>query len=493
MSTLSAQLSSQHVEDADDLEWFHLLVGDWQLVADLGFADLVLWVADSRAPHAFQVVAHCRPTTGSTMYLDDIVGRAPGPRESALLDAVLERGGRVRAEDVGLASGPLEGAEAYPVVRRGRTLGVISVHSHGESMALGSPLEQNYRRSARALLTMVAAGDYPDLSEPSGVRRGDPRVGDGLLVLDREGRVTFGSPNGLSLLHRLGHTGNINGEYLSEIVAARIEQLRPVDETLPLVLTGRAPWRSEIEAGRVAVSLRAIPLTRNGRRVGAIILARDVSELRRRERDLLSRDATIREMHHRVKNNLQTVAALLRLQSRRTTSTEAIDALSEATRRVSTIAIVHDTLSQGIGPDVDFDEIVDKSLRLTPELASPTLHITVRREGGFGSIATVHATSLALALTELVTNAIEHGFPVDPDGPEVSGTLWVRPERDENRLRIIVADDGVGIPEGKGPGTGLGTQIVRTLVTTDLGGTITWQPREGGGTEVVVDVPLTDE
>ena len=75
---------------------------------------------------------------------------------------------------------------------------------------------------------------------------------------------------------------------------------------------------------------------------------------------LLSKDATIREIHHRVKNNLQTVSALLRLQSRRMTTDEARQGLEQAMRRVATIATVHEALSQGLTQNVDFDELIER-------------------------------------------------------------------------------------------------------------------------------------
>ena len=81
------------------------------------------------------------------------------------------------------------------------------------------------------------------------------------------------------------------------------------------MVTGRAPWRTDIEARGVTVSLRAIPVRDRGERVGAMVLCRDVTELRHQERELITKDATIREIHHRVKNNLQTVASLLRIQA----------------------------------------------------------------------------------------------------------------------------------------------------------------------------------
>jgi two-component sensor histidine kinase len=112
------------------------------------------------------------------------------------------------------------------------------------------------------------------------------------------------------------------------------------------------------------------------------------------------------------------------------------------------------------------------------------------RTGSFGMVPAQDATPLALVLTELVTNAVEHGFV----GRTV-GTVEIGVERENSDLRVVVADDGVGLPEnggagGRGPGSGLGTQIVRTLVTNELGGTIEWSTREGGGTQVELQLVL---
>ena len=266
------------------------------------------------------------------------------------------------------------------------------------------------------------------------------------------------------------------------MTADLVEQLKPVDESLPLVVMGRAPWRTDIEAHGVSLSLRAMPLTDRGQRIGAVLLCRDVSELRRRERELITKDATIREIHHRVKNNLQTVAALLRLQARRMDVPAAKEALEEAMRRVATIALVHESLSQTLDEQVELDDMVGRALRLTADVASASsTSVRTVRTGSFGMVPAQDATPLALVLTELVTNAVEHGFV----GRAV-GTVEIGVERNNSALRVVVADDGVGLPEngdagGRGPGSGLGTQIVRTLVTNELGGgTIEWSTREGG-------------
>ncbi|WGW10677.1 histidine kinase N-terminal domain-containing protein [Saxibacter everestensis] len=486
MSTLGNLLHEEGVSSEHDAEWLHLLVGDWQLIADLSFADLVLWVP-SRTEHRdgdFRAVAHCRPSTGVTVYHDDVVGGHIAKTQRQMVQRAYSTASWVRALQPGWQAGLPVREEAVPVVRNGRVIAVLTRHSNLAAARAPSRLELTYMECAGELLRMISQGAFPDVSAPTGARRGAPRVGDGLVLLDVEGVVVYTSPNALSLLHRLGHIGEVEGESLAEVVSDLLEERRPVDESLPLVLTGRAPWRSDVEARGVALSLRAIPFTQAGQRTGAIVLARDVSELRRRERELMSKDATIREMHHRVKNNLTTVAALLRLQARRMTTSEAREALEEAMRRVSIIAVVHDTLSQGVDSSVDFDEVVDKGLRVTPDLAVPSSNIRVKREGSFGAISSGDATALALALTELVTNAVEHALP---DG---EGSVWVRPVRDGAHLQVIVADDGVGLPEQGGPGNGLGTQIVKALIGGELNGTIIWRDRDGGGTEAVISIEL---
>jgi len=212
------------------------------------------------------------------------------------------------------------------------------------------------------------------------------------------------------------------------------------------VVTGRAPWRSDIENQGVTVTLRAIPLRKQGERFGAIVLSRDVTQVRLREREMITKDATIREIHHRVKNNLQTVASLLRIQSRRTHSDVVKDALSQAMRRVAAIAVVHDTLSEGLSQNVDFDVVLERVLMLVAEVASggPQVIKPQKKGSPFGILPSEYATPLALVLTELVTNAVEHGLK----GLE-HGEVGVTATRQEGELVVVVHDSGGGLPVGR--------------------------------------------
>jgi two-component system, sensor histidine kinase PdtaS len=238
------------------------------------------------------------------------------------------------------------------------------------------------------------------------------------------------------------------------------------------------------------VQLRAIPLVVGGQPAGALILLRDVTELRHRERELITKDATIREIHHRVKNNLQTVAALLRLQARRVKATEAAVALNEAVRRVGSIALVHETLSQAAGEVVDFDDIARQIATMAGDLSAPDARITPVRNGRFGVLSSSVATPLGLVLTELLHNAIQHGLVLP--GRPATGTLELTADRKAETLTVTVADNGSGFPPefDLESAPSLGLQIVRTLVVGELGGTLTISARDGGGASVQVDLPL---
>ena len=176
------------------------------------------------------------------------------------------------------------------------------------------------------------------------------------------------------------------------------------------LLAGGKSMRMEVDAGGATVLLRTLPLVVHGASAGAAVLIRDVTEVKRRDRALISKDATIREIHHRVKNNLQTVAALLRLQARRTVNAEGREALIESVRRVSSIALVHDALSMSVDEQVNLDEVIDRILPIMNDVASVDRPIRINRVGDLGVLDSDRATALIMVITELVQNAIEHAF-----------------------------------------------------------------------------------
>ena len=464
MSTLSQLISDYGVPNKANIEWLTRLQSEWQLVADLLFADLVLWVPTKDG--SFVAAGHARPSSAATVFYRDISSEPIRKEWLATVSQAFESGKIVEQKTSDTVAGLPTRFSAIPVQKDSSVasdqdsgpIAVITRHTNLSESRTPNKIQLNYVSCGNELLTMITEGTFPDYSSPTGRRRGAPRANDGLLRLDVDGNVTFASPNGLSAFRRLGIEGEIEGKSLAEVATKIVKEQSTVDESLPLVLTGKAPWRADLESSDVTLSVRAIPLMESGSRTGAIVLCREITELRRQEQQLLTKDATIREIHHRVKNNLQTVASLMRIQMRRTTSDEAKEALDQAIRRVSAIALVHNTLAEGFSEEVNFDEVFESSMRLVGELATDSSReIKLRIDGKFGQLDSKLATPLAVALTEVVTNAASHGLG------EHGGSILITPRQSAKQLTIEVEDNGVGF-EKDAIGKGLGTQIIKTLI-----------------------------
>jgi len=489
MPTLT-DLARRHAEFTEaGLDWLHALVSDWQLLADLSFADLVLW-APLRGRGGWVALAQMRPTTGPTAFPDDVVGSVLPAGQRPFLDIARQERRICREGDPEWMDGVPVRHETIPVLNDGQVIAVIERSTNLSSARTPSRMELTYLRAADDLAQMVAAGMFPCAGEAPALVR-SPRVGDGLLRLGRAGQVSYASPNALSAYRRLGLAADLVGAELGRVTALLCSGNQPRDDSLMLTASGRAAREAEVEGNGSVVQLRSIPLVVDGARAGALILVRDVTELRHRERELITKDATIREIHHRVKNNLQTVAALLRLQTRRLQAPDARVALEEAVRRVGSIALVHETLSQTSEESVDFDDIAGRVVLMAGEVSAAEARVTPVLSGRFGLLPGSVATPLALVLTELLQNALQHGLS-RPSGGMSSGSVTVHAQRRPQQLVVTVTDNGAGLPPGfdLDSSTSLGLQIVRTLVVGELGGRLEITPRAAGGTTVLVDLPL---
>ena len=465
MSTLGDLLAEHTVLPGGAVDHLHAVVGEWQLLADMSFGDLLMWVR--REDGALVCVAQCRPNTASTLLATDAVGTVVA--EDGLLGAV-------------------------PVRCRGEVVALLTHQTSVNGAGTSSPLEKAYLDCAAKLLDMVGEGSFPNAGDIA-ISRSSPRVGDGFIRLDGDGVVTYASPNALSAYHRMGLTADLEGHNLVAISRPLISdpfEAQELADHVGAAVGGGAGMRLEVDAGGATVLLRPLPLAVGGRVDGAAVLIRDVTEVKRRDRALLSKDATIREIHHRVKNNLQTVAALLRLQARRTSNDEGRHALLESVRRVAAIAQVHEALSMSVDEEVNLDEVIDRILPVMNDVARVDAPIRINREGTLGVLDADRATALVMVVTELVQNAIQHGFPHASGPVDKGGRVVISAQRSARSLDIVVHDDGHGLPVDFDleDSDRLGLQIVRTLVSAELDGSLEMRPAPGGGTDVLLQVPI---
>ena len=489
MLQLDGFLRDRSPLDANQKRRIRELTADWQLLADLSFADLILWVPlrkDFKSwPTGYVAVAHIRPTTAATVFPQDVIGDEIAWGARPRIDQALSGAEIVRDAQPEKFGELLIKEETIPVIFEEQVIAVISRHRNAELMRQPSRLELNYREVAHNVYRMVAEGTFP-YTEHSELFDSAVRVGDGLIRLDVSGAIIYASPNAISAFNRMGLAGELDGNVLGEI-ARNVSQIKREahEEAMEVSLSGRSLRRVEIENTRGTIDLLVLPLLAGGDRIGAIVLLQNVTELRRRERELVTKDATIREIHHRVKNNLQTVSALLRLQSRRIEDPAASAALNEAVRRIASIALVHETLSSSTEASVAFDDVLDRLIKHALELSPRMGELNIARTGELGSLDPRIATPLSLVVTELIHNALEHGLA------ESGANLTVEVSRLEDAAQIVIFDDGVGLPDGFTilESANLGLQIVRTLTENELKGTIKLI-RTNRGTEAQLNFPI---
>jgi len=459
------------------------LVASWQALADLSFSDLLLLAPMQDGDgHQFVVLAQVRPTTGQTLYPVDLVGTVVDEVERPLVSRAWRLGEIIDGDSNLLGAKERARVQVIPVRFDEELVAVLMRETPISSARRPGELEGHYLDVFDRLAAMVTEGSFP-FGQDEIEFEDAPRVGDGVIVLDRDVRVEFASPNAVSSLHRMGIHGYTAGAHLGEL---GFEQ-----DAVQAALRARVPVTEELERGDTEVLLRAIPLLEKRVPVGAVVLVRDVSDIRRRDRMLVSKDATIREIHHRVKNNLQTIASLLRLQGRRLSSREARQAIGESERRIRSIALVHETLSRDASDVVPFGDIVRPLLRVVDEtVSSSDAKIRFDIEGDLGDLPGQVATPLAVVLNELLQNAVDHAFPAS-DGEVGEGNVRVFLGRDEGELAVDVVDDGVGLFDGFSleESKGLGLSIVQALVTGELGGSIELVSN-GDGTRASLRVPL---
>jgi two-component sensor histidine kinase len=221
-------------------------------------------------------------------------------------------------------------------------------------------------------------------------------------------------------------------------------------------------------------------------------LLRDLREKHDRlAQSLAEKEVLIQELHHRVKNNLQVIASLLRLQAKAASDETAIAVLRESQLRVEAIAMIHEQLYQS--PDLrEVDLAQQANLLLTnlfhafgvdPARLSGRVVVCPRPEGAPLVLGVDQAVPVGLILNELISNALKHAFPGGR-----AGSIRVEAQARENNVELAVIDDGVGIPEDLATrkGKSLGLQIVEILARQLKG---TWELKREAGTTFRLSFP----
>ena len=444
------------------------------------------------------VLGQIRPNNRPTLIDQDLVGQIVNESQWSLSAAALHSAKTVRGSIFHPGRSEQVPVVNIPVRFGSDVVGVLLRVSLPTPSGPTSLYERTYLDVFERLANMVTKSAFPFPKEDIGTEE-TPRVGDGIVVVDADGRVEFASPNAINAFHRMGVYAPPEG--------LRFSDLGVEESAVEKSLASGRPVVEEVERRPdVIVMVHSIPLLDDDEVTGAMILLRDVTDVRRLDRLLLSKDAAIREVHHRVKNNLQTISSLLSLQARRVHVAEGKQALQEAERRVRSIALVHEILARDPSDQVPFDQIIGSLVRMAEDSVVSARPVAITVSGDLGEVGADIATPLAVVLAELLQNAVEHAFDrgvsasagtsveSSDDTSMGVGSVVVTLANSGSELSVEVCDDGRGLPANFNieKTESLGLSIVRDLVVSQLGGEITMTaiPRsEGGGTKVVITVP----
>ena len=477
---------------AQTSEFLKRVKAGMSIAADISRADVVLYQIEE---NNLVVIAHAMPHSISSLYRQSAVGRVFHRRERPLVAEALTSGkhGR-RQRDLLNGGAPVE-EEVWPVIdNNGEVVAALSVLTNLIECERHRRRKRIFQKAVRWLKWMVVHGEL------RGAEALTPfQEFDGILYINEEGAIEYLSGIATNLYRRLGILDDMRSRGLSgletndeAIFARALRAQRCLEETVEF---GDHYWvhkaiplrqvRSRWQQPETWFNVGVMPLAP----AGVFLLIHDATEARHRAKELEVKSALIKEVHHRVKNNLASVASLVRMQARRITSVEeALAALADTEGRIHSVAIIHEYLARDEGRPINMREVSQRIIEevkrieekpgqvITVTLFSPSLYLSSRQ-----------ATACSLAINELVSNAIEHSSE-----PVLSDVVVdVALEDGGDFVRLLVTDDGPGLPHDFNLSTvrGLGLQIVRTLAQEDLKGKFEIYGNVPKGTTAMVEFP----
>ncbi len=283
-------------------------------------------------------------------------------------------------------------------------------------------------------------------------------MADAILISDNKGQIIYSNPGAEKLYESLGYRESIIGMHFDNVV---------LDNTTLVEIREKEYLEiNEVLIGCLALNIKYSIMKQNNEEVGLVIHIRDITDVINKEKELILKSVAIREIHHRVKNNLQTIASLLRIQSRRITDENAKKAFTESISRVMSIAVTHELLAQNGVDDVDIKDILTSIVK-GAVLVSDSMNFKLNVEviGDSVSINSEKATSLALVVNELVQNCVEYAFV-----GRSKGNIIITIEKGELVSIVTVEDDGIGFQSSKVKMGSLGLSIVEQLIKDKLKG-----------------------
>ncbi|MEG6511273.1 sensor histidine kinase [Desulforamulus ruminis] len=450
----------------EDISVLYHLQRNLQHFADLAGADIFIDVLTREAGIAV-VVAEAKPGTARSLYKGSVVGQQAIQCNEPAVFQTFETG-----EPVLNMQGTSQ--EGYPISQTvipiknelNKAIGVLIMERDNSVQVRQEKtmefLSKTTQKLTDTLLSQTEMGEVlPTI------------IHDALFIVDVRKKIVYANHVAHKLL--LGLTKGLNP------VSIDIDQLiHQVPELEPIFSKDFDAQELNVQGDTVLV--RSLPIIEGTEVRGTVYLLKDITELRKKEKQLIAKSVAIKEIHHRVKNNLQTIASLMRLQMRRVKNKEVSAAFQESINRISCIALVHDIISRDTSESIELKECLQRIGNiLTQSMLSPEQKINIEVRGSAFRIPSDQATPTSIVANELLQNSLKHAFP-----DQMEGEILVLVEEAEHHIKLVIHDNGKGFPNGfnKETNAHLGLQITHALVWESLGGKIKMYNDAGAVVEI---------
>ena len=301
-------------------------------------------------------------------------------------------------------------------------------------------------------------------------------VKDGIVVFNKNGIVKYVNKVASGIYSSLGFSKNLVGEDFQNIVLTKT--------TMEEALSHRENQNIEINISDMVLLVSYFTTVLSDDEINVVMVIRDITKEKNNEQEIILKSFVIKEIHHRVKNNLQTIASLLRIQKRRVDNPEVKKILDETINRILSIAITHEVLSQNGMDSLDIKTIIQLMYKNSFKNAIDKMKkIEFNITGDSFVISSDKATAVALVINELVQNAINYAFIGKNEGK-----IQVIIEKKTFYTKISVVDNGVGMDDSKVRENSLGLMIVKKIVSDKLNGSFNLKSELGLGTRVEFEV-----
>jgi two-component sensor histidine kinase len=453
------------------------------IAADVSRSDIFLFIPDGEQ---FCVAVHARSHAMATLYEEKQAGRCLTHDERPWMWEAVTKGmyeSRILKEIPEVRTEVQQ--QIWPVLgENGRPIAAVGVCTNAVELARHKRRSRSFQRALVQFFSMLARGEFkgcgtlPPFTDRSGI-----------IFVDGLGRYRYLSGIAANVYRRMGYLDDLRLRTVDEVAAGDHDLVRRAWEEQTCIFSESVVRNRILQRSVIPLFGQPDHLTlwerlrwgqKSGDRYGALLLVNDITEERERDQELKVKSAMIKEVHHRLKNNLQLLISVMRMQARRAQTDEAKELLGEAMNRLLSMSVIHESLSYSEGDTLNLKDVV---MQIVPQtqmsLVGPHRHIRIRVEKADDIVLpTNKVTTCALVFNELLLNAVKHGFQEQQSG-EIRIYLYDRGDQ----VELIMDDTGQGLPEDFSPeqSASIGLDIIRTLVQDDLKGTITFTTRSEGG------------